>query len=179
MNAFVALLRGINVGGKNILPMKEFRDLLLTLGCADVATYIQSGNAVFTYAGNAARLPELISAGVESGFGFRPSVMVLTADDFDAVAAANPFAAETAEPKLLHVWFVQKPASNANTVRMDEIASGGEKFLLTDAAFYLHAPEGVGRSKLASAVEKCLGVPATARNWRTVSRIGEMLSELD
>ena len=175
MTAFVTLLRGINVGGKNILPMKEFRELLTKLGCENVATYIQSGNAVFTYAGDSAKLPELITTAVESGFGFRPSVMVLTADVFDAIAAANPFAAEHSEPKFLHVWFMQASATNANTARMDEVASGGEKFLLTDSAFYLFAPNGIGRSKLASAVEKCLGVPATARNWRTVSKIGEML----
>jgi len=166
MVAFVALLRGINVGGKNILPMKEFRALLTTLGCEDAATYIQSGNAVFTYAGNATKLPESIASAIESGFGFRPSIMVL---------AANPFSAEVSELKYLHIWFTQESAENANTERLDEIASAGERFLLTDSAFYLHAPNGIGRSKLASEVEKCLGVRATARNCRTVSKIGEML----
>ena len=176
MTAFVALLRGINVGGKNILPMKAFRELLTTLGCNDVATYIQSGNAVFKHSGSSAELAELISIAVESGYGFRPSVMVLTADEFDAVGKANPFAAEVSEAKFLPVWFVQEPITSANTMRMDELKSGGEKYQLTDSAVYLFAPNGVGRSKLASAMEKCLGVPATARNWRTVSKIGEMLS---
>ena len=179
MTAFAVLLRGINVGGKNILPMKEFRELLTTLGCTDVATYIQSGNAVFTHSGSSVELSELVSTIIEKGFGFRPSVMVLTADNFNAVAAASPFSAEAAEPKFLHVWFMQEPAANANTVRMNEIASADEKYLLTDSAVYLFAPNGIGRSKLAAGMEKCLGVPATARNWRTVSKIGEMLSELD
>ncbi len=179
MTAFAVLLRGINVGGKNILPMKELRELLTTLGCEDVATYIQSGNAVFRYAGDSAELPERIAAAVDSGFGFRPSVMVLTAGEFDAVATENPFAAESAEPKFLHVWFKREAAKNANTARMDEIASSDEKFLLTESAVYLYAPKGIGRSKLAGGMEKCLGVQATARNWRTVSKIGEMLSELD
>lgn len=178
MTAFVALLRGINVGGKNILPMQELRELLAKLGCEDVATYIQSGNAVFRYTGDAAALPELISIAIESGFGFRPSIMVLTASEFDAVARANPFTAEVSEPKFLHVWFMHEPAKKANTARMDQIASGDEEFLLTDSAFYMYAPNGVGRSKLASGVEKCLGVAATARNWRTVGKIGEMLSKL-
>jgi len=178
MTAFVALLRGVNVGGKNILPMKEFRELLATLGCKDVTTYIQSGNAVFTYVGNSAQLPELIAIAVESGFGFRPSVMVLAENELSAVAAANPFSAEVSEPKFLHIWFMQESAGNANTARLDEIASAGERFLLTDSAFYLHAPNGIGRSKLASEVEKCLGVQVTARNCRTVSKIEEMLSGL-
>ena len=178
MTAFVALLRGINVGGKNILPMKALRELLETLGCEDVATYIQSGNAVFRYAGNSVELPELISAEIESGFGFRPSIMVLTKDEFNAVAVANTFTVEVSEPKFLNVWFVQESVVKANTVRMNEIASGDEKFLLTDSAVYLYAPDGVGRSKLAAGMEKCLGVQATARNWRTVGKIGEMISEL-
>jgi uncharacterized protein (DUF1697 family) len=174
---YVALLRGINVGGNNILPMKEFRELLTTLGCESVATYIQSGNAIFTHAGNSAELPERIAAAVDSGFGFRPSVMVLTAGEFDAVATANPFAAEATEPKFLHVWFLQESAAGANTAKMKQIASGDEKYLLTDRAVYLYAPNGIGRSKLAGGMEKCLGVQATARNWRTVSKIGAMLSE--
>lgn len=176
MTVFVALLRGINVGGKNILPMQVFRELLTTLGCNDVATYIQSGNAVFRHSAGSAELAELISTVIESGYGFRPSVMVLTADEFNAIAKANPFAAEASEAKFLPVWFVREPITSANTVRMDELKTGGEKYQLTDSAVYLFAPNGVGRSKLASGMENCLGVPATARNWRTVSKIGEMLS---
>ena len=159
--------------------MEELRELLEKIGCDGVATYIQSGNAVFRYKGKAAELPDLIATAIDSRFGFRPSVMVLTAGEFDAVAKASPFATEAAEPKLLHVWFVQEPATSANTTRMSELESGGEKFLLTDAAVYLYAPDGVGRSKLAAGMEKCLGVQATARNWRTVCKIGEMLSKLD
>jgi uncharacterized protein (DUF1697 family) len=176
---YVALLRGINVGGNNILPMEQLRELLAKLGCEDVATYIQSGNAVFRHKGNAAELPDLIATAVDSCFGFRPSVMVLTAGEFDAVATANPFAAEVTEPKFLHVWFKRESVKSANTARMGEIASSDEKFLSTDSAVYLYAPKGIGRSKLAGGMEKCLGVQATARNWRTVNKIGEMLSDLD
>lgn len=159
--------------------MEDLRELLAKLGCGDVATYIQSGNAVFRYKDDAAKLPELIATEIDSCFGFRPSVMVLTADEFDAVAKANPFIAEASEPKFLHVWFVREPTTRANTTRMSELESGGEKFLLTDTAVYLYAPDGVGRSKLAAGMEKCLGVPATARNWRTVCKIGEMVSGLN
>ena len=76
MTTFVALLRGINVGGKNILPMQAFSELLTELGCIDVATYIQSGNAVFRYSGKPAELTDMISTAIESKFGFRPSVLV-------------------------------------------------------------------------------------------------------
>jgi uncharacterized protein (DUF1697 family) len=178
MTAFVALLRGINVGGKNILPMSEFRELLRTLGCEDLATYIQSGNAVFRHHKSTAELSLLISEAVESRFGFQVPVMVLTASEFCAVAAANPFAADASEPKFLHVWFLAERAVNANTQRIDEIACESEMYLLTDSAFYLYAPDGVGRSRLASNVERCLAVPATARNWRTVGKMGTLLDAL-
>ena len=179
MNSYVALLRGINVGGNNILPMKDFRDLLAALGCEDVATYIQSGNAVFKHDSDSASLSESIAAAIASSFGFEPSVVVLTAAEFSAVVAKCPFAAEAIKPNLLYAWFLQEVATAANTTRLDELASGGEEFVLTDSAFYLHAPNGIGRSKLGGQVEKCLGVPATARNWRTISKIAEMLSKLD
>ena len=179
MNSYVALLRGINVGGNNILPMKEFRELLAALGCEDVATYIQSGNAVFKHDSDSAGLSESITAAIASSFGFEPSVVVLSATGFSAVVAKCPFAAEAIEPKFLHAWFLHEAATAANTVRLNELASGGEKFFLTDSAFYLHAPNGIGRSKLGGQVEKCLGVPATARNWRTISKIAELLSKLD
>jgi uncharacterized protein (DUF1697 family) len=179
VTVFVALLRGINVGGKNILPMKVFREQLTKLGCTDVATYIQSGNAIFGHSASSAKLSELISATIESDFGFRPSVMVLTKGEFNSVAAVNPFSAELSEPKFLNIWFVQESVAKANTVRMNEIASGDETFLLTDSAAYLYAPSGIGRSRLAAGMEKCLGVQATARNGRTVGKISEMLAELD
>ena len=77
MRSFVALLRGINVGGNNILPMQNFRDILANLGCERVSTYIQSGNAVFTHSGDASPLSDTISAAIESAFGFRPSQIYL------------------------------------------------------------------------------------------------------
>ncbi len=176
MTVYVALLRGINVGGNNILPMKEFRALLTSLGCEDVATYIQSGNAVFASSGKASKLSELIADGIESGFGFRPSVMVLTAGDFEAIATGNPFSVPADEANQVHISFLQKPALKANTVRLKEIATASEKFVLTERAFYFHAPDGIGRSRLAAEVEKCLGVPATGRNIRTVGKIRDLLT---
>jgi uncharacterized protein (DUF1697 family) len=179
MTSYVALLRGINVGGNNILPMKDFRDLLAAFGCEDVATYIQSGNAVFKHDSDSASLSESIAAAIASSFGFEPSVVVLSAAEFASVVAECPFAAEAIKPNLLYAWFLRDAATAVDTERLDDVASGGEEFVLTDSAFYFHAPNGIGRSKLAGLVEKCLGVPATARNWRTISKIAEMLSKLD
>jgi len=161
------------------LPMKDFRDLLAALGCEDVATYIQSGNAVFKHDSDSASLSGSITAAIASSCGFEPSVVVLSAAEFSAVVAKCPFEREAIEPKFLHAWFLREAATAVNTERLNALASGGEKFVLTDSAFYLHAPNGIGRSKLGGQVEKCLGVLATARNWRTISKIAEMLSKLD
>jgi uncharacterized protein (DUF1697 family) len=178
MQVFVALLRGINVGGNNILPMQDLRDLLAGLDCADVATYIQSGNAVFRHSGNAAQLCASIADGIESDFGFRPAVMVIAAQSFAGIAAANPYSDVADDPKQVHITFLGSPAVSANLGRLEGLASGGEEFILKDSAFYLYAPNGIGRSKLAAAVEKCLGVATTSRNARTVSKIGELLDRL-
>ncbi|NQV86081.1 MAG: DUF1697 domain-containing protein [Woeseiaceae bacterium] len=178
MKTFVALLRGINVGGKNILPMKEFRAMLTSLGCEDVATYIQSGNAVFRSASDAAELSEALSARIHSKFGFRPVVMLLPATNFAAIAAANPFDSDEVNKKFLHIWFLREPARKVNRSRLEEAAVVGEEFVLTKSAFYLCAPDGIGRSKLAADVKKYLGVQATARNCRTVGKIGELLDAL-
>jgi uncharacterized protein (DUF1697 family) len=178
MASYVALLRGINVGGRNILPMKDFREILENLGCEDVATYIQSGNAVFHHSGKAMEVSESISDAIETDFSFRPSVMVLTAEEFAATAAVNPFADVAVEAKNAHIWFTSEAITNADKTRLRELATASEEFALTENAFYLHAPDGIGRSKLASNVEKCLGVEATARNWRTTGKIAELIAKL-
>ncbi len=173
MQRHVILLRGINVGGHNKLPMAEFRDLLAELGCENVASYIQSGNAVADFGGTS--LDELVADAIENRFGFRPAVMVLAAQEFRGIAAANPYADADVDPRFIHVNFLTTPARAPNLERMQELAADGEQYELTDNACYFLAPNGIGRSKLAAEVEKCLGVPATGRNWRTVGKLLEML----
>ena len=155
--------------------MQDFRDLLGGLDCKDVATYIQSGNAAFNYSGNVAQLSEAISDKVEDQFGFRPLTMLMSADEFVAIAVSNPYASNASELKFVHVCFLAEAARQPDVERLAELASPTERYVLTDVAFYLHAPDGIGRSKLASNVEKCLGVWATGRNARTVGKICEML----
>ena len=176
MASYVALSRGINVGGRNILPMKNFREILENLECEDVATYIQSGNAVFHHSGTAMEVSDSISNAIKADFGFRPSVMVLAAEVFAEIAAENPYADVAVEGKNAHIWFASEAIINANKTRLRELATASEEFTLTEKAFYLHAPDGIGRSKLASNVEKCLGVEVTGRNSRTVGKIGELIA---
>ncbi len=176
MTVWIALLRGINVGGSHKLPMADLREMLTGLGFGAARTYIQSGNCVFeSDDGPAEALTETIESAIAARFGFRPRTMVLSKDDFDASIAANPYAAAgEADPKSVHFYFLSEPARNADLSALDTVRKANEAFTLTDRVFYLHAPDGIGRSKLAEKAEKCLGVAATARNFRSVTSIAEL-----
>ncbi len=176
MTTWIALFRGINVGGNNILPMKALKALLIDLGCEQPESYIQSGNVVFsTQEDDALKLSTAISDRIEADLGFRPDVLLLTVDQLQAAIEANPYPQATDDPKSLHLSFLTAPAATADLGAMTALKSDSESFRLTESVFYLHAPDGIGRSKLAAKVEKLLGVAATGRNWRTVCKIRAML----
>ena len=169
MNTHVALLRGINVGGHGILPMKELRALLEDLGLANVKTYLQSGNAVFQCrAKDARRLERKIGKAIRESRGFAPGILVLSLAELRSAVEANPFPAGEDDPKTLHLFFLKSRPENPDLARLESLRARSEEFKLTESVFYLHAPEGIGRSKLAVKVEKALGVPGTGRNWRSV-----------
>jgi uncharacterized protein (DUF1697 family) len=172
MKTFIALLKGINVGGRNKLPMKELTTLLEGLGLYNVKTYIQSGNVVFQCeTGDLDGLADVISTAVGEKYGFTPQILILSLDTFQQAITANPFPEGEANPKTLHLFFLATPAIQPNTERLEATRQERERFQLTETVFYLHAPDGIGQSKLAAKVEKALGVPVTARNWRSVSKI--------
>jgi uncharacterized protein (DUF1697 family) len=174
MTVYVALLRGINVGGRNSLPMQDLRDILASLNCEDVKTYIQSGNAVFRSGVDPKSLSSRITVAIEQSFGFAPSVQILSTDDFRSILAANPFPEAISEPKSLHIWFLAEVPTDPDLAALDGLKSATESFVLSSTAFFLHAPDGVGRSKLAARVDKHLGVQTTARNWRTANAVAEL-----
>lgn len=175
MPTWIVLLRGVNVGGNNILPMKELYDLLTDLDCKNVRTYIQSGNCVFQSATRSGgQIEKKIGEAIEKKFGFRPRIFVLTADAMDAVIADNPYNQGDDDPKSVHVFFLAKPAVGADLSALEAFRKGGEEFTLTDHAFYLYAPDGIGRSKLATKIERHVPVPMTARNLRSVLKIAEL-----
>lgn len=171
---YVALFRGINVGGHHKLPMQELRDILASLGCQDVKTYIQSGNAVFRSAAQPDRLAADIQSAVELHAGFAPSVIIMTAERLSKIAAANPFPEAETTPTSLHVSLFREAPQNPDLEALARVKADSETFELGTDAFYLHAPEGIGRSRLAAVAEKALGVDTTGRNWRTVSKLLEM-----
>ena len=179
MKTYIAFFRAINVGGRNALPMKELVAVLEELGSRNVKTYIQSGNAVFeSKEKDASRLSKKIGVEIKQRRGFEPHVLLLELKDIEKAIKKNPFPEAETDPKALHVGFLSSTPENPNLKRLESLKSDSERFRLVDKAFYLHAPEGVGRSRLAANAEKLLGVPMTDRNWRTVCEIWEMAKQL-
>ena len=176
MDTYIALFRGINVGGKNTLPMVELVDVLESLGLSSIKTYIQSGNVVFQGKNiNRVELSQRICAAIEKHCGVVIQVLILDVHELENAIASNPFPEAKAEPNTLHCFFLSSLPAKLNLKALESVKKDSEQFRLIDRVFYLYAPEGVGRSKLAMKVEKALGVAATARNWRTVSKVMEMV----
>ena len=175
MTVYIAFLRGVNVGGKHSLPMKELVAVLEYLGSENVKTYIQSGNAVFKSRDkDPALFSKRISTEIKKRRGFEPEVLLLKLGDLERAIAENPFPEAEADPKTLHLGFLAVSPQNSNLKILEGLKSNTEQFHLTKNIFYLHAPEGVGRSKLAANAEKFLGAPMTDRNWSTVRKVWEM-----
>ena len=177
MTTWIALFRGINVGGNHALPMAKLKSDLESLEFTDVRTYIQSGNVVFQSAGGKqATLAKKIGDLIHAEHGFRPHVLLLSRDALQSAWDANPFPEALAEPTSLHFYFLSEPAKKANLAAIEQAKAASENYHLTDGVFYLNAPDGVGRSKLAATAEKHLGVVTTARNVRTVQKLLDMVS---
>ena len=182
MKTWIALLRGVNSGGKNKLPMQALAAELSAIGLSDVKTYIQSGNVVFRGPNKAAAsLAAEIGAAINRKFGFEPQVMVIGGKDLAAAAAANPFpeSATESDGKTLHCFFLAKAPPRIDHDRVEALRRPSERWQVKGAVLYLHAPEGFGNSKLANQFEKILGVPATARNWRTVNALLELAADIE
>lgn len=160
------------------MPMKEMVAVLEDLGARKVRTYIQSGNVIFRSAEkNASQLPKRLAAEINKRYGFEPHVLILALDEIKRAMANNPFPEAEADPSSFHLGFLASRPKSPDLEKLDSLKKKSERFHLSDKVFYLHAPEGIGRSKLAASTEKLLGVPMTDRNWRTVCKVREMAEE--
>ena len=178
MITWIALFRAINVGGRNTLPMKELTDVLAQLGLSDIRTYIQSGNVVFRSSQHdRGALTAKIREAVHASHGFPPATILLKAEELAQAITANPFPAAAAEPKSLHLYFLAQPPA-PDLAALNALKASSEAFAIVGQVFYLHAPQGIGRSKLAAGAEKRLGVETTARNWRTVNKVLALAHEI-
>ena len=171
---FVALLRGINLGGKNKLPMKDLTAMFVDAGCGHVRNYIQSGNVVFESA--PARLCEVIEKRIEKQFGFRVPVILRNTKQLRAVVARNPFLKTAAAPETLHVMFLADKPSQERIKTLDPHRSTPDEFIVQGQEIYLRLPNGAGISKLTNAYfDSKLATISTSRNWRTVNTLLEMM----
>jgi uncharacterized protein (DUF1697 family) len=155
MTTYLALFRGINVGGHNMLAMKDLVRLIEQNGCDGVRTYIQSGNAIFRSSTTGAeRVAKLLAAAVSASHGFEPHVLVLTREELAKAAAANPYPDAVADPKSLHLFFLAQRPPRPDLESMEAIRAKTERFALKGRTFYLHTPKGFGTSKLAARAER-------------------------
>ncbi|MEZ4870589.1 MAG: DUF1697 domain-containing protein [Caldilineaceae bacterium] len=179
MNTYIALLRGINVGGNNKLPMRELVTVLERLDLHNIKTYIQSGNVVFqSERTDSATLAQEISRAIGQRHGFAPAVLLLDKRELQAAIAANPFPEAEEDHKALHFFFLDAPPTAPDLAALDQFKTANERFALIGKVFYLHAPDGIGRSKLAEKFGKGWEVNITARNWRTVNKLMEIVEGL-
>ena len=174
-NTWIILIRGINVGGNNIVPMKDLREQLSAVGYSNVRTYIQSGNVVLEAAKtDNPQICDTVANCINAEFGFTPKIMALSAEVFQKIITGNPYPDAVKTPKFLHIHFLAEPALNADVPTLNALKTDTESFHITDEAVYLYLPDGVWKSKLAARMEKCLGVAATERNWRSANKILEL-----
>lgn len=172
MRDWVALLRGINVGSGRKLQMAELKTMMADLGWTDIRHYIQSGNIVFRCDRPD---PERLRDAIAAARGFRPDVLLLTGDAFEAVARANPFPDAVTSPKMLHVFFLGGAPEPGAQDRLAQAKGPEDRVHLAGRAMYLYTPRLLSGSAIAPRAERLLGVPATARNWSTVEKIRAML----
>jgi uncharacterized protein (DUF1697 family) len=173
VKTLVALLRGVNVAGKNRIPMSELKSLLSSLGLQDVVTYIQSGNVVFrSPGGDAHAVADDIEQRIAKDFGVDVTVLLRTPAELKSVAGSNPFLSREADLSKLYVVFLSdRPAANG-VAGLDPERSAPDEFSVRGREIYLHLPNGSGRSKLTiDYFERRLVVAATARNWNTLIKL--------
>lgn len=178
MMAYLALLRGINLGSRNKIAMPQLRSLFVDLGHQDVATYVQSGNVVFTSSLSASEIAPAIERGISDTFGLSISVVLRTRTELKRVAAGNPFLRKGTDFTSLHVMFLADAPSKQAVNSLDPDRSPADKFEVRGREIYLHYPNGAGRSKLTiDYFERLLKTSATARNWNTVTKILKLMEE--
>jgi uncharacterized protein (DUF1697 family) len=186
MASHVALLRGINVGGRNKVPMADLREVVASLGHTGVTTYIQTGNVLFSTAEtDTAKLAGALEAAIEERFGIWASVVVLSRDELAETLAGNPYTGEP-NPKLVHVVFLNAapPEDLLDRIAAAESAATAkgsrDTIQAAGAALFLHTPDGFGTSELAQTLFRVIGAPskqkkhglaATARNWATATKL--------
>ena len=172
MPVFIVLFRG--VGGATQLPVKPLREKLTEAGFANVATYINSGNAVLKSRLGREKAVERIAEICRREFGFDKDIHAVTAEEWRVLIANNPFPQALDVPKYLHAAVLEKAPAQANVEKIRAYAADGERIEIVGTVAYLHTPDGFGTSKMAERFDKLIGVANPARNWNTVLQLMEL-----
>jgi uncharacterized protein (DUF1697 family) len=177
LTVWIVLFRGI--GGKTQLPVAALRDTLREAGFANVATYINSGNAVVESGMARGAVVATIADLCRTAFGFDKAIYALSRKEWQAVIERNPFPGATEPGNMLHAAILdgEPPEGAVETLRAH--AAGRERIAVVGRVAYLHTPDGFGRSRLAERFDRGIGVPNTARNWNTVRKLAEMAAAAD
>jgi uncharacterized protein (DUF1697 family) len=172
-DAYVALLRGVNVGGKNLLPMQDLTSLFLDAGCRDVRTFLQSGNVLFRAgSGDADRRIERVESAIRAKFGFAAPIILRRVRDLERVERNNPYRQSGADPKALHVVFLREQPSAAAVAALDPNRSVPDSFVIEDREIYLRLSKGVAGTRLTNQYfDSVLKTVSTVRGWSTVLKL--------
>lgn len=180
MNRWIVLLRGVNVGGKNKLPMAAFREALERAGFAEVKSYIQSGNVILNADVNMLR--EAVAKSVQDvmakDFDINSPVMVLSAQELRKAATENPMGQDFEKPNWMFLVFLRDVPQSPDLKALEDVLTPNEKFELREKVFYFFAGDGAARSKAMGRLDAKLGVVTTARNWNTVQKLIQMSEDL-
>jgi uncharacterized protein (DUF1697 family) len=169
---YVALLRGINLGARNRVPMARLRELVEQQGAIDVRTYIVSGNVVFTSSEPAPKLRAGIEHAIESEFNIQILVVVVTAAELKRIVKDNPYS--HAKPGTLHVAFAVTPLTRDDAQALKKLDFPPEELTAASTHVYMHLPTGFGTGQLNREMDKLIGKRVTVRNWRTVQTLAQM-----
>jgi uncharacterized protein (DUF1697 family) len=173
MQTYISLLRGINVNGKNIIPMKDLRNLCESLNFTNVITYIQSGNIIFQDTTiSVSSLETMISSAISKQFGFEVPVLVLTKETLESIVFNNPFMNLLKDISTLHGTFLSQIPLDNLVEKFRVGIYGVDEYSLCEKIIYLHCPNGYGNTKLSNTfLENKLKVTATTRNWKTITQL--------
>jgi len=175
---YVALLRGINVGGKNMIKMETLRSTFESLGFKNVKSYINSGNIAFDVSTPElpdAKLSAMIHDAIKKDFGFDISVMVRSMDEINEIVKHNPFNGQFENDKYMHVFFLDRELSNGHQDLIDSINNEDERIEVRGRTLYCCLKISILDSVVGKGfIDRKLKIPATARNWRTVTKLAEM-----
>lgn len=176
MPAYVSLLRAINVSGRNRVPMADLRALFESHDHHDVSTYLQSGNVISrTTSRSAPAVARTIERAVAADLGLEVTVLVRTPAELGRVLAANPFTTGGVDPTRLHVTFLAGSPDPSRVDALDGSAFAPDEFAVHGREVYVHCPGGYGNTRIDNSYfERKLGVAATTRNWKTVTRLVEL-----